>query len=222
MKKRRHIQQLLVRGIALIVLATLAVVLFVGSLMLRQRTMQQASELLSGHLRDVSGQVVRMVEDDVTALMARVASSDEGTVVHYADNEQFKQAVKGGQWSVVELVDERGEVLNSTDDAHVGLSYQDDAQTKAFLDEALKGGFVATSVDSWPLYDGARLHLFSMRLPGDGGDCIVVVGCDEASYDLQWRLNLAEGASYRRIGERGYLVYCTDELFVLGDRKSVV
>ncbi|MBO7673397.1 MAG: SpoIIE family protein phosphatase [Atopobiaceae bacterium] len=220
MKKRRHIQQILIRGIALIVLATLTAALLVASIMLSQRSMQQASELLSGHLRDVSGQVVRMVEDDVMALMARVASFDEGTVVHYADNEQFKQTVKGGQWSVVELVDERGEVLNSTDDARVGLSYQDNAQTKAFLDEALKGGFVATSVDSWPLYNGARLHLFSMRLPDDGGDCIVVVGCDEASYDLMWRFNLAEGALYRRIGERGYLVYCTDELFVLGTMES--
>ena len=220
MKKRRHIQQLLVRGIALIVVATLAVALFVGSLMLRQRTMQQASELMSGHLRDVADQAARMVEDDVTALMARVATSDEGVIVRYADNEQFKKEIKGEQWSVVELVDERGEVLNSSDDAHVGLSYQDDAQTKAFLDETLEGGFVATSVDSWPLYDGARLHLFSMRLPGDGGDCIAVVGCDEASYDLMWRLNLAEGASYRRIGERGYLVYCTDELFVLGTMES--
>ncbi|MBR3315328.1 MAG: hypothetical protein IKG18_14465 [Atopobiaceae bacterium] len=188
--------------------------------MLGQRTIQQTSALLSDHLRDVLAQTAWMVEDDVTALMTHVAIDGEGAVVRYADNEQFKKMIGDSSWSVVDLVDEHGEVLNSSDDSRVGLSYQDDAQTKAVLDEALEEGSVATSVDSWPPYEDARMHVFGRCLPGDDGDYILVVGCDEASYDLLWRLNLAEGASYRRIGERGYLVYCTDELFVLGTMAS--
>ena len=156
--------------------------------MLGQRTIQQTSALLSDHLRDVLAQTAWMVEDDVTALMTHVAIDGEGAVVRYADNEQFKKMIGDSSWSVVDLVDEHGEVLNSSDDSRVGLSYQDDAQTKAVLDEALEEGSVATSVIAGP----------PTKTPGcmcSAGACRVTTATISWSSDVTRRAMTCCGAS---------------------------
>lgn len=231
MQKRRHIQQILVRSIALTVLATLVVAVVVSVVVLSDQSKQRVSEVLSQSLDDILSSSEYATYGKVMEVVYESLYNNEG---EYApDDAVLQEVVASKALTTFDVLDKGGTIIHSSDKERIGLSYYDNPQTKAYVEklkayvEKLKAASFKLSrsdneriehVDSWPLYDNKPYHLIGevIYFPSNEDNYnVAVIGMNNESFDAERLLNVITGTNYHRVGEHGYLLFCNSDLSVM-------
>lgn len=215
MQKRRHIQHILVRGIALTVLTTLVVALVVSGIVLSNQLRQQASEVLSQSLDDALSSGEFSIYWKAMESSLEMLYNDDGEYV--PDDVVLHNSVASMALTTFDIVNKDGTIVHSSDRGRVGLSYYDDQQTKAYIEKSRSDSGYIEHVDSWPLYDNKPYHLISevIYLSTDLEDYdIAVMGMNDETYGMERMMSIIAGTNYRRVGEHGYLLSCNSDLIV--------
>ena len=111
MQKRRHIQQILVRSIALTVLATLAVAVVVSVVVLSDQSKQRVSEVLSQSLDDILSSSEYATYGKMMEVVYDSLYNNEG---EYAPDDAVLQEVVASEGlTTFDVLDKGGTIIHS-------------------------------------------------------------------------------------------------------------
>lgn len=223
MQKRRHIQHILVRSIALTVFATLAVAIVVSVGVLSDQSRRQVSEVLSQSLDDTLSSSDSAVYWMVMDAAYNALYDGDGK---FAPNDAvLHDLVESKALTSLDVLDKDGTIVHSSDKGRVGLSYYDDQQTKAYVEKVKRDSIkqpkrdseLIEHVESWPLYDNKPYHLVSdvIYLSNTEDYNVAVMGMSDGAFNVERTINITTETRYRRVGEHGYMLFCNSDLIVM-------
>ena len=218
MKKNRHIRQILIRSIGLAVLSTLAAALIVAIIVISNEMRGHVEAFLTDNLDDTisSAEYSMSVEGAGAAVDLIYDVGVKGSVT----DEALSKFVRTKTYSSVDLVSSDGTIMHSSDKEHVGLNYNDDQRTKAFLDSCMEGSIKSAHVDSWPLHNNEPYHLINASFwESEDEPLLIVIGLDEKCYGTHLLDCLVDATIFSSAGNYGYILLCDDTLTVIGCRN---
>lgn len=219
MGKPRNILFIIVRSIALTVLATLLVAMLGLSAVIVDRLRGWTKETIKITLDDSVARADTMTKREQLAVaMDIVKKAGGGSSEDYLGMD-LAEIAEATSVDAIDVVDRTGQIVNSSDASRLGRSYADDPAAKKFYDGALSQVIYVSEVESWPLWDGQKAWLaYEADKKTPGGPVLVVATSGEATHDASMRDKLVDEASYRTVGEQGYLVLCNPSLTISGCR----
>lgn len=218
MGKTRNILSIIVRSIALTVLATLLVAMLGLSTVIVDRLRGWTKETIKIALDDSVARADTMTKREQLAVAMDVVKKADGSSEGYLGMD-LAEIAEATSVDAIDVVDRTGQIVNSSDASRLGRSYVDEPGSKEDFDDALSQVIFVGEVESWPLWGGQKAWIaYEADKKTPGGPFLVVATCGEATHDEAMRDKLIDEASYRTVGEQGYLVLCNPSLMISGCR----